>query len=63
MAILEINESPRIIHRRILPNSPPKLSKIDEITSDTTGIGQNSGDEANYRQGADDSISEAGNCV
>lgn len=62
-SILEVDESPRIIHRRILSDSPTKLSEINEITANTTGVRQNSGDEADYGQGADDFVGEARDSV
>lgn len=61
--ILKIKKCPRIINRALVPHSPPKLCKIDDISSDAAFVADNSGEETDHRKTADDFFGEAGDGV
>lgn len=62
-SLLELIESPRIIRSTFIPNSFPKLSKIDEISSNATFIAENPSEESDNRKRTDDFVSEGGEGV
>lgn len=52
-AVLELIEGPGVSDAAILPNSPPKLSEIDEVVAHTSLVADNPGEKANHGEGPD----------
>lgn len=63
MSVLKFVESSGIIYGTLLSNPSSELSKIDDITANTSFITENSGHEAYDRERTNDFISKTGESV
>lgn len=62
-SILELIESSGIIDTALVTNPPSKLSKINDVTTNTTLITEDPSDESNHRKGTNDPVCNTGKRV